>query len=695
MQNRLKSIALFLAAMLAAVQTFAGNWTNFSNYIQVTSFATRGNEIWISDKAGLVMYDKVSGQQTFFKKGPDALPSLTVERVAVHPQTSSIWIGTYDNGLAQYNGTVWTHIPFPDDNAMLYEMKIAPDGAVWAATTRGLYKYQNAAFTTYLPTPYSSASPIWDFDFAPNGKLFCGANQPFFYDPATDNMQVLTTTAFAYGSCRVLTIDDHHFVFSGDHGTVATFTDTTETDTFEINTLAGEMQMHNGNLLLLFDYNKNVYERMNGQVVPYNLGSANGSITSIYVDAANSVWAGSDLDGGRVYHKSNLPIVEELGLRHSSINWNWVSGIKPDGEGNFLVVEGTGIQRVDPATGVFTNPFFWEPPVAPNDIEAANGKFYAGTSYMYLQVYDDINGWLKYGEGVLPSPEVDHLTHDNQGNIWMVGPGYIAKFSSGNFTIYDKNNNSRLSDNLYMRDIHYDATRDAIWAVSYNGIFKLQNGVLSFYNDSTTPGIQQYYDAVETIEEDAQHNIWFGTIYGGVIKYDGTNWSTMLLPETAGNQTITDIKFIDDRMYVSDNLHGVYFYENAAWDSFTVGNSPISDRFITSMAVDANNNLWMGNLSHGIDVYNKNGLTLAVKEVNTALDVKVFPNPSKGVFTITLPSVTVNTGVQIMGVDGRLVWEGNGTDKFTVDLSAEQPGLYLARFKNQNGMQVTKLLLTN
>ena len=360
-----------------------------------------------------------------------------------------------------------------------------------------------------------------------------------------------------------------------------------------------------------------------------------------------------------------------------------------------MVVEGTGIQRVDPNTGVFTNPFLWEPPVAPNDIEAANNKFYAGTSYMYLQVYDDVNGWMKYGEGVLPSPSVDHLTKDNQGNIWMVGPGYIAKFNSGNFTIYDKNNNSRLSDNLYMRDIHYDATRDAIWAASYNGIFKLQNGVLSFYNDSTTPGIQQYYDAVETIEEDAQHNIWFGTIYGGVIKYDGTNWSTMLLPETAGNQVITDIKFIDDRMYVSDNLHGVYFYENAVWDSFTVSNSPLGDKNVMAMAVDANKNLWMGNLSHGIDVYNKDGLTLAVKEVNTALDVKVFPNPSKGVFTITLPSVTVNTGVQIMGVDGRLVWEGSGTDKFTVDLSAEQPGLYLARIKNQNGMQVAKLLLTN
>ena len=180
MKNAITKTGLsFVVWMAMMSSSFAGNWKNFSNYMQPTCIASRGNEIWISDKSGLVMYDNSNGTKTYFRKSPTELPSLTVERVVVNPLTTDIWIGTYDNGLAMLHNNTWTHIPFPASDALLYEMKIAPDGSVWAATTQGRYRYQNGSFTNFL-TGFSNS--FWDIDLMPNGKILCGSHQPIIFD---------------------------------------------------------------------------------------------------------------------------------------------------------------------------------------------------------------------------------------------------------------------------------------------------------------------------------------------------------------------------------------------------------------------------------------------------------------------------------------------------------------------------------
>lgn len=690
MKSGIKKLMVAMVSLFSAISVIAGNWVNFSNYSEVTSIALRnGNEVWVAAKGGLLMYDQTSGEKTFFKKGPTELPSLSVERVLVHPLTNDVWIGTYDNGIAFVHNGTWTHIPFPEHEAMLYEMKIATDGAVWAATTRGLYCYKNSQFYSYLTVPMQGNPMCWDFDFMANGKILAAHFTPFIFNPVNNQVQILPSSTFAYSHSTVTVKNDSVFYFATDHGDLAEYHDTTEVDTFHVGGIVEDIVFSAAGDKLLLETN-NIIQLINGVFSNWNVASGTASAITASVDG---FWVGSREDYAKMMKVTTLGQVTPIDIRRTDIYSNWVTEIGASADGNVLLSLNNGIQKYDLATRTFTS--HWDIPgtfIHLNEALELNGKLYAGTSVNYLYEFATTDSFRVLGNGVLPDNEVQHLDKDAQGNLWLCGPGYIAKYDGSTFTVYTSTNNANLTTNLYLRDIHCDVTRNVVWVTSYDGIFKIQNGVVSFYNENT-PGIQQYYDVVEVIAEDAQHNIWFGTVYGGIIRYDGTNFSTMLLPETKGNQFVTGIAFDGSAMYVSDNLHGIWKYENAQWDSLTENNSRLSSNYVTALHMDSEGNLWAGNLSYGVDVYNKNGVSLAVKDAIKERIYTTYPNPSHGIFVIEGAS-EANMELEVFSTDGQLVHRSSEEgSKAIIQLQGQPPGMYICKVKSAAGSQTLKLII--
>lgn len=689
MEKTLTKMGLLLLLSLAINIASANQWKNLGNYTSITQITPHGNNIWVAAKGGLMVYDKTTGTKTFFEKGPGALPSLSVERVLPNMITGDIWIGTYDNGLAQYNGSTWVNYPFPISNVRLYEMKMAPNGTIWCATSRGIYKFENGQYTGFLLNGTSSNAAAWDIELLSDGTLLCAGNEPFIYNPNTNQLSVIPTSTFAYSDSKVYVANDSTYYYASDHGDVAKFVNGVEVDTFHTPGVIVEMQKDvHGNLMLLTQdkYLYTMYGTHTFVPAPDDFGTT----TAFHISNTDDLWEGIINDNDvRLIHKNPQFAVETIDLKRFGLNNNWVHSIKPSADGNLMVLSRFGLQKFNVEQNMFTDA--WQIENQPNILDALelNGKLYAATPNNHLMVYEN-STWTELGNGILSANGVDEMDVDAAGNIWLAGPNYIAKYDGSQFTLFNPwNGGPAYLEGLYARDVHCDKTRNKVYIASFKGIIEYSNGEFSLHNDTNTVGIMQYYDAINTISEDADHNIYFGTIYGGIIKYDGSTYTSWLLPEHVGNQSVSSIAFVGSTMYVSDNLHGIWMYENGQFDSLNTRNSPLTDNNVMTLCVDAKNNLWAGNLSYGIDVYNRNGIALSVDEV-PSIEAMAYPNPSTGIFNISLGSAD-EMEISVSNLNGQEITKLKANTKASIDLSNQPKGMYIARVNTAIGSKNIKL----
>lgn len=73
--------------------------------------------------------------------------------------------------------------------------------------------------------------------------------------------------------------------------------------------------------------------------------------------------------------------------------------------------------------------------------------------------------------------------------------------------------------------------------------------------------------------------------------------------------------------------------------------------------------------------------------------VSVYPNPNTGVFTIDLNQISGQTSLEVMDVTGRMILTKQFTEtSHTVDMSTFANGVYYARVKNTNGVNIIKIV---
>ena len=136
--NRIIKLTTFLLLSIFITQVHASNLKYYNNFRQNTDAEPRGNEMFVTAKGGVLIYNMLTSQKQFYTKANSNLPSNEVEQVAKSNITNDIWIGTYDNGLARWNGTDFDVFAFPANFGLLYSMKFGPDGNLYIQTNNGL-----------------------------------------------------------------------------------------------------------------------------------------------------------------------------------------------------------------------------------------------------------------------------------------------------------------------------------------------------------------------------------------------------------------------------------------------------------------------------------------------------------------------------------------------------------------------------
>jgi ligand-binding sensor domain-containing protein len=260
----------------------------------------------------------------------------------------------------------------------------------------------------------------------------------------------------------------------------------------------------------------------------------------------------------------------------------------------------------------------------------------------------------------LPSDEVTCVAVDTNNAIWIGTFPYlnggVVSFDGNTWTRHDKIFNPSFADTIWAITVD---NNNNIWTGSPMGRIAMFDGFTWTIYSSSNSGM--IYNSAEAISKDQTTNIWIGTQSpgyngssdGGLVKYDGTNWTVFNSVNSglpyAGISCIT----ID----ASNNKwigtwDGLAVFDDSNWTVYNTSNSGLPHDRVNALSIDQSGDKWIGT-SGGVAKFDGNNWTV-YNTYNSGL-------PDNEISTIAIDQVgniwigTRNVGVvKYDGIDWRI-----------------------------------------
>ncbi|MEZ4978648.1 MAG: T9SS type A sorting domain-containing protein [Chitinophagales bacterium] len=686
-----KLIIVSLVAFLAASSLRAENWINLLTSSKITELQHKDNQLYIASWGGFFVYDLNSASLTQHVKTEGFL-SNKIEDIVVLA-ANDIWIGTYENGVAHFDGSTWTNYLLPSLSSfnpiLLYNIEYY-QGALYVATSGGLLKLEEEEFEVL------DQNPVWDLSIGSDDVLYTASFIPGYLS-GDSVVQYEDCPVFSYGSAYVL--QDQNRLYFSANGQLAIFE----------NGLWTSQEISNGSFVndgveIILDKNHQLWMNYN-TVGIFTL--VNDS--AVLVHSSSQLSANFDYSfGTALAFTDDILVIGDKNELCFIYNGN-MTGL--DIRKHHLV--SNYIQDLDYAMGrVYLKNGSEMVQFNPNNFQASPVNALAGSS--------DFEAW----EPVYAAYN-DELAYFNKTSGQLFYKGVMQQ-------LFDPN---VLPFSYAIIDARIDKN-DALWVGTYQGLYEFANGTYTKFDTSDVEFTGQYFGC---IGEDKFGNIWVASNKELAMR-DGNTWSNIYYAEDLNNgfggAGLSMLFDENNTLYYSCWANGVSILENGVWTNMNTQNSGLSDNMVReillhddllyfatyagldvfdgqdfinynsinsglsndqcmSLAVDQEDNIWIGT-ANGISVFNKNGIVsgLSNKE-KSGINIRMFPNPSSQF--ITLASQEAMLQVEVFDLKGNIVYQHNPANENTakLDLSSLVSGIYFVRIKTSSSIQTQKLQISH
>ncbi|MFN8288288.1 MAG: two-component regulator propeller domain-containing protein [Chitinophagales bacterium] len=368
---------------------------------------------------------------------------------------------------------------------------------------------------------------------------------------------------------------------------------------------------------------------------------------------------------------------------NSALPDNVIRCLAKDAQGNVWIGTDNGVAKFDGNTFTVIDSSNSDLPV--NQIRSiafdTSNHLWVGTLQAGVAVFDGSN-WINYTSqnSALPDDQVRTIAFDTAGDAWLGTTGGVVHISSEGWEVYGMFNSPLASNNINHIFVQ-DAT---IWVGTVNG--GLSRKVGSVWNTYTHQNSGMLDNTAYHLTDDIFGNLWFATPAQGLGRYNGNGWyfrsiSNSGLP-TNGLSAIEVVKHTDVK-YIGTIDKGLVRWTNGLpFDSFTVNNSPMPDNHVTCLLQYNDSTFYIGTASSGLVKFvdtTQYPLVSAVKELNDAAEIMVYPNPAT-VF-ISLSNVIANASVSISDAMGREVLQSFTVNNYPIDISDLAAGVYFLQIR--------------
>ena len=226
----------------------------------------------------------------------------------------------------------------------------------------------------------------------------------------------------------------------------------------------------------------------------------------------------------------------------------------------------------------------------------SSGNLWLGTQYNGVgKFYDDECLVFNSANSPLPFDQWNtEIEIDAEGRIWIGSLRWISIFDGTDWASYETDNPA--SSFTSINDIFFDSRGDTWIGASW--------GLGKFINNSVTEKYDGFDKEINVIQEDTKNDLWIGTHYDGLYKYDGVNWSLYDTTNSAlPANNIYDMKFDEDGNLWIATSKGLVKFNGNNWEIYNTSNSGLPDDMVLSIEIDEDGIIWIGLFNSGLIRY--------------------------------------------------------------------------------------------
>ncbi|MFH0735212.1 MAG: T9SS type A sorting domain-containing protein [bacterium] len=201
---------------------------------------------------------------------------------------------------------------------------------------------------------------------------------------------------------------------------------------------------------------------------------------------------------------------------------------------------------------------------------------------------------------LLSSNKIISVAQDNNNTYWivtgaefingvMISDGYLQKFSSGSWSIFDSSS-SPLTKNI-VQDVAVSNDNKVVIA-TIKGVYIFDHNNWLNFNKDNSPLPDNF---IYTVTIDKLNRYWFGIPNFGICVYDNGNWSYFNYQNSFNG--IEDFNFIKadnlNNIWVGTDYYGLYVYNGTDWQKKI--DNKLNDKlcYIFGLTVDSLNTKWV------------------------------------------------------------------------------------------------------